>query len=447
MRHISHAWCLIPASITLQCACVTAKSCEHAYNGLQRTLHEERLRVMTDPIQDTALLLFRESPTDIDAVQFAHRLLRTHDNFTNACYDHHWLDSLSHKLCASFSRWREWIRTKCTEHGHSTTLHDTTRGNTLLTRKSSSTAGASVRCLCKSLEPLLHACAHHDLPWATDELFCSQLRGTGACGHAHPFAGLCRLYHVQPTHASGMPLVSSVVHNTLPKHTSWKNMRKKQETIRHNINLHSRLMQKTSIGVLHTREHSISNSWSNQTDSSKSMLRNASHVKVGYELFIGALVRRGHHERHRTGALFDPRLCTKYETSGLRICALSNLTAMTRVFDWWAPNCMHIITRANVDMSKEIESHKCDIIVGWMPSIIRVYQNTPTAISTFIDPLNQATSLRIQTESVTTQAALKEYAHEVALVCTSLKATPHRPDRLDALPIVLKHKWFACDMY
>ena len=120
---------------------------------------------------------------------------------------------------------------------------------------------------------------------------------------------------------------------------------------------------------------------------------------------------------------------------------------MARAFYSWAPNCMYIITRENVNMSKDIESHKCDIIVGWMPSIIRIYQNTPTAISTFIDPLNQPTRLRIQTESVTTHAALKEHAHEFALVCTSLKATPHRPDRLDALPIVLKHKWFACDMY
>jgi hypothetical protein len=156
----------------LQC---NAKSCEHAYNTLQRTIHDDRLTAMTDPIQDTALLLYKESPGDTDAIHFAHRLLRTHDNFTSTCYDHHWLDSLAHKLCAAFLRWREWLSQKCS------TVYRLG-------------AGTSVKCLCIAIDPLLHACSHHVLPWAKDEIFCSRLH-TAACTHAHPFAGLCRLHH------------------------------------------------------------------------------------------------------------------------------------------------------------------------------------------------------------------------------------------------------------
>jgi hypothetical protein len=79
------------------------------------------------------------------------------------------------------------------------------------------------------------------------------------------------------------------------------------------------------------------------------------------------------------------------------------------------------------------------IIVGWMPSYTCLPKHTYWGISTLIvlSIKQRVWGFKQNRRASQTQAALKEYAHEVALVTSLKAATPHRPDRLDAPPIVL----------
>jgi hypothetical protein len=395
---------------------VSAKSCEHAYNALQTDVHNERLRAMTNPIQDAALLVYRESPGDKDAVGFAHRLLRTHDNFTETCYDHHWTDSLTHKLCASFLKWREWLVRKCGA-GPDSPGEGRWHG-----------AGTSMQCMCSDLDALLHACAHHVLPWATDEGFCDNLKPE--CAHAHPFAGLCRLHHSARTAiaARRRPATptSAVIHNTEPKHCTWKKLKKAQAASQQHAGVHARLAEQKTRRPARANS-SVGATWNSSWNSSATQP----------VLFVSALVSVTQRVHPSMGVHFDPRMCATYKAAGLRVCTISNLTAVARLIAWWAPGC---------EIVRQSES-PCDIQIGWTPSIVRVYYDTPDRRAAFFDPRGRATRvvLRNGTESQGQwkvdmfRAAVLEYAHEVETVCAQRRRRPDI-DIHDGM-----HEWLSCD--
>jgi hypothetical protein len=398
-----------------------AKSCENAYNTLQRRIHDDRLRVMTDPIQDAAVLLSKESPGDPDALRFAHRLLRTHDNFTDICYDHHWLDSLAHKLCASFLRWKHWLDLKCEDVGNSAIG-----------------PGASVRCLCTGRRQLLYACSHHVLPWAQDESFCDQLIDQYSthwndCGHVHPFAGLCRMHgKKKPRGAKNQTITSATRHTTQPKHSCWSSSRKSRESVRVHTNIHDRIMEKQSRNRRSSRTRQIGG-----------LLRESATKSNSSALYIGTLTLQTGHIRHGLGALFDPRLCDKYVTAGLRVCVTSGLPAMEQMLQWWAPGCRYFVD--------EGPQSNCDIQVGWIPSILRIYYNTPYASALFVDPRIRATRVSLRTDPQQAawklqsfKSAILEYTHETNTTCQLAGSKPNTTYHPDILSMLSRNGWFKC---
>ena len=90
-----------------------AESCEPDHNAVQRRLHESQLQSVLDPVQDSALLLHRET-ADPRVVIFAISLLKVHDLFKRTCHDHHWFEALTDKLCDVFVQEAEQLSRRCT---------------------------------------------------------------------------------------------------------------------------------------------------------------------------------------------------------------------------------------------------------------------------------------------------------------------------------------------
>ena len=397
----------------LACVC-SGRSCEANYNDFLHSRHSHRLMQFLGPIQDTALLLHRENPNDVDLAKFAHRLVRVYDNFTSTCFDHHWLHALNHKLCASFVRWEEWIHQQCTS------VKGTSPGN-------------SVRCLCTGIDTLLLTCKHHVLVWANDGDFCGLLDDD--CSFTHPFAGMCALLHrdrvgkvvdqLQPT---GEHQSSSSFHNTVPKHTNWNSWHRKQKVERAHENVQDRLSKArktTAPASNYTNRASLNNDTVMNTYAYTD--EHISETQRTLEpLYIGALVHLHRHRRHEDLRYFEREKCGFYSEMGVRVCVLDD--ALMGVLEVWAPKCISTVGKyasPSVLRSHLENSDDCDIQIGWMPSVLRVYRTNVVGESTsgnsvFRDPGMHAIQLIVRSNSTLYEAfkpATVEYKKKVNATC------------------------------
>ena len=394
------------------------RSCEHTHNEVQRRQHELRLRRFLDPIQDTAVLLSREVSQSAhpEALHFAHRLLRVHDNFTAACFDHHWFESLNHKLCASFLRWEPWLAVKCHAKARYTGV------------------GSLEDCLCAGMSELLHACRHHVVAWAPDERFCDTLlrpptrrASTCECEHSHPFGGLCAMLHtsaVDRPPATPHTPTSAQLHRTSGKHASWKRLANKVSATRfHENSLHKLAQQNRTIKRGGRREPVA--------------------PRANTTLYLGSLTRLRRHgggrDRLKHSAQldqfdhFDHLKCDKYTEQELRLCAPRSRPALIDVLAWWAPRCQ--ISQVDTEnIATSVSTEECHVLISWLPDVLRAYHNSQTAYSIFRDPTNLVTRL-VPTTDTTFAEASREYTHAVSTTCRRW-STGHK--------ILPRNEWFDC---
>lgn len=191
-------------------------SCDWGHlNLVQQEYHKRHLKQILDPVTDTAVLLARQGASgggNSSMLGFAARLMRVHDQLEESCHDHHWEEALSHKICASYIRWEPQLRLECrvTNQHIQGTLHRIW----------------GQHCFCVGLEPLLHDCRHHVLPWAHDSHTCEHILKAD-CKHTHPLGGLCayrtKLTRTRMARKNRMKWQSTHFrHNTKPKHSAWK---------------------------------------------------------------------------------------------------------------------------------------------------------------------------------------------------------------------------------
>ena len=173
-----------------------------ATSVLQRKAHHAQTIALLHPLEDAALQMFNAtryvlSQSDHDSlvarlatplIAVAHSLVSTHDEFEDACRDHHWEGALAKTFCellleadASF--------TEAIENAFCSALTELT-------------AFPVVRCMCRGMRELVHACAAGVVPWAHEGSYCASagltredsldLHGeyTG-CAASNPFVGFC----------------------------------------------------------------------------------------------------------------------------------------------------------------------------------------------------------------------------------------------------------------
>lgn len=222
-------------------ALAAAATCELPHmNPMQHQYHERHIRHILDPVADSAILLARQA-SNTSVLAFAARLLRVHDQFESTCHDHHWEESLTHKLCASFIRHNQSIGAHCHK---SDTLKSQNRP-------------WGYACTCAGLHKILHDCRHHVLPWARDSSTCDHIT-VNDCSHAHPFGGLCSYRHKllerhlhrrqrqrwRSTHSQ---------HNTQPKHRAWTQHSSAQKSAETAQGIMDRIRRKAGTRATFTR--------------------------------------------------------------------------------------------------------------------------------------------------------------------------------------------------
>lgn len=212
----------LPLCVLFVGSALSSPACNIGDHPVQQEYHERSLQRILAPVTDTAILLARQgasSGSNASMLALAARLMRVHDRFQASCHDHHWEESLTHKLCASFIRWESTLLATCAlNHRHQPGSH-TTWGTD---------------CICTELQTLIHDCRHHVLPWRGDAELCRHLVNR-ECEHTHPFGGLCHLGERRAQLKASRRertrwLSNHKKHGTKSKHADWKAHMNSQDT-------------------------------------------------------------------------------------------------------------------------------------------------------------------------------------------------------------------------
>jgi hypothetical protein len=283
----------------------------------QEDSERTRVRVL-EPILNSAVLMSRDNdlPDEL-RLDFAHRLMRTYDRFSQDCIDSSWKHAVAHKLCAAYIRWDRNISKY----------------------RAANTSAQSV-CIFESIHVLLRACQSHVEPWAHDVGFCKLL--PSKCADRNPFWGACSVWgtdrnrrsvtygHVQDSHQR---------HGTKLKHSGHRERERVDGHVRYQNHMADRL------------KHSVNNTGRHNTTIPQQKKEGAK-VAVLFD---------------RSVKTWDIRKCAQ---SGRLLCAPRNMTALVKLLQDWLPGCE--IRSIDAPFVGRVINDECGALVLWAPAAERV---------------------------------------------------------------------------
>ena len=212
--------------LTLVHLCVGRECWHHA--GIPEMLRQRETRELDEilhPVEAAAVSLAELTPEETSAsvrVDLAHKLIRAHDRFADSCYDHQFVYSLTHKICAAYVRHQDALKAWC---------------------QSTKTPHPTAECICVAFGSIVRACRNHVVPWSHDSEICPVVMQK--CPQTHPFAGLCahEMERLQTASRDRLPhkALSHDRHGTTIKHSSWAQKNKADEQLRHTASLQHKL--------------------------------------------------------------------------------------------------------------------------------------------------------------------------------------------------------------
>ena len=189
----------------------------HVFNTIVQTKKSVICGLVTNPIRDSSIMLFRARPAtpstwrDTLHVSFAYNLSNLASTFSQHEPSHDWYDSLTHRLCMEHMAVSKQLEKSCNN-------------------------GDLTPCWCQPTRKIFESCEHHVAPWASTN-------GGHACGHIlrlclgepHPFKGLCKyqLSHARAPNTKHHKKHHNT-HRTNPRFKTWKH--RDLHSRRHHVN-------------------------------------------------------------------------------------------------------------------------------------------------------------------------------------------------------------------
>jgi hypothetical protein len=295
---------------------VSCNQCITDTFAVHREEAEIQRRRVLEPLLNSAVLLSRDLLLPaVLRIDLAHRFMRIHDRFSKDCIDSGWKHALSHKICATYLRWKPFLNVS---------------------------GSMSTYCVSFSLSLLLNACQSHVEPWGLDSGYCQSL--PDKCADRTPFWGACDVWGHNISKRSklyGNSQDSHSRHRTKTKHHSHRE--------RERVDGHARFRNHMADRLHHATESKFKNT-------RNASFHTARPTHVVTRVKVAVLYDRS--VKH-----WDLRKCAD---AGRIICIPRASPALRRIVQSWLPEC-EIRTYGSAPLFGVV-SAQCGAFITWAPS-------------------------------------------------------------------------------